>query len=285
MFRSSRTLASAAAITVLMAAGSAHAFTVIPFTGTQGQDNNANVPLDGYPDFWSYGGSATLTQAPHAGNFTFTYTDIFNLPKVSNNSPPQTCATCAAVFNFPSGAYAVQNLNLTLTATFDKSGNFLSGNYSIAGSVPGSASPTYGTAPSGLSWTSSTSPLFTASLTGANVDLTNKALGFTTSSFGGWANQPQFTGGSTSESVWLYSQLTCQTANQSSPFCTNNTSYSFWNSFLAQLKNKNLNVTGSFSGLASIATVPIPAAVLLFGSGLAGLGRAFRRRGVVPAAA
>jgi len=250
---------------VLMAAGSAHAFTVIPFTA-------GGVAPDGYPDFWSENGSATLTQAKHGGNFTFTYTDIFN---------SKSCATCAAVFNFPSGAYAVQNLDLTVTATFNTSGQFLSGNYSIAGSLPPLASPTYGSAPGGYNWTSTTSPLFTATLTGANVDMTHDALGFTTSSFGGWADQNQFTGGSTSESLWLYSQLSCQTANQNSPLCTNSTTNTFWNSFLQQLKNKNLNLTGNFAGLASIATVPIPAALLLFGSGLAALGSGFRRRRAV----
>jgi hypothetical protein len=273
--KSSRTLAGVLALAAVAAGGQAMAFPVIPFVpGSPGMQNNTNVPSPGSPDFWSENGSATLTQGKHGGNFTFTYTDIFN---------SQSCPSCAAIFNFPSGAYAVQNLALTLTATFAPSGQFLSGDYSIAGSLPPWSSPTYGTAPAGKSWTTTTMPLFTATLTGANVNRTTDALGFTTSNFGGWANQPQFTGGSTSESVWLYAQMTCQTASQSSPLCTN-TNYGLWNSFLAQLKNGNLNVTGSFAGLASIATVPIPAAALLFGSGLAGLAALLRRRVAVAAA-
>jgi hypothetical protein len=277
MSKSLPMLAGTIALAAVAAGDQALAFTAVPVTGTDvNLAGNTNVPPPGYPDFWSYDGSATLTQARHDGNFTFTYTDIFN---------PHSCPSCAAVFDFPSGAYAVQNLDLTLTATFNTSGQFLSGTYSIAGSLPPSSRPTYGTAPSGVSWSSTSTPLFTAKLTGATVNMSTDALGFTTSDFGGWADQPQFTGGSTSESVWIYAQLSCQTANQNSPLCTNSTRDSLWNTFLAQLKHKDLDMTGCFKGLDSIATVPIPAAVVLFGSGLAGLGAALRRRRVAVAAA
>ena len=229
--------------------------------------NNANVPPAGYPDFWSQSGSATLTQSKSTHDFTFTYTDIFNA---------KTCPSCAAIFNFPNGAYSVGNLDLTLSAVFGPNGQFLSGNYSITGSLPAWSNPTYGTKPPGYNWSAvPNETLFTATLTGANVNFQTEELGFTTSNFSGWANQ--FSAGAP-ESVWLYTQLSCQTASQSLPYCSDNTHNSFWNSFLAQLKNGNLNITGNFTGLASIATVPIPAAALLFGSGLAGLGAALRRR-------
>jgi hypothetical protein len=275
--KSSKIAAGAAVLAALSVGGTASAFTVVPFSDApndQSGINNTVVPAPGYPDFWSYNGSGDLSQAKHGGNFTFTYTDTYSA---------RGCPTCAAVFNFPSGAYAVSNLSLTLTAIFAPSGQFLSGSYTIGGSLPPSSMPTYGSSPPGKSWTTTTSPLFTATLTGANVDFTHDALGFKTSSFGGWANQPQFAGPGP-ESIWIYSQLTCQTSNQSSPLCTANTnpssnsSMSLWVSFLHQLKNDNLNVTGKFGGLAAIATVPLPGAVWLFGSGLVGLGGMLRRR-------
>jgi hypothetical protein len=283
MSKCSKILAGALALATVAAGGQAFAYGVNPFEGSaispriapaispaNSGINTANVPPPGYPDFWSKSGGATLTQSKSTHDFTFTYTDIFN---------SKSCPSCAAIFNFPAGAYAVGNLDLTLTAVFGPNGQFLSGNYSIYGSLPGWSSPTYGTKPRGVSWNPVTAQsLFTATLTGANVNFQTEELGFTTSNFGGWANQPQFTGSSTHESVWLYAQLACQTTNQNQPYCSDNTHYSFWNSFLAQLKNGNLNITGNFSNLASIATVPIPAAALLFGSGLAGLGAALRRR-------
>lgn len=260
MSRSSRILAGAATLVAALAGSAAFASTC--------RINCANVPQPGYPDFWGQSATATLTQGKNH-DFTFTYTDVYS-PKGSG----------AAIFNFQNGAYLVSNLDLVLTAVFAPNGQFLSGTYTISGSLPGWNTPTYGTKPGGYNWsaTGQQSPLFSATLTGANVNSSTEELGFTTSNFGGWADQKQFTDGSTSESVWVYAQLSCQTANQSLPYCSNKTNYSFWNSFLAQLKNGNLNVTGNFTGLASIATVPLPAAALLFGSGLAGLGAALRRR-------
>jgi hypothetical protein len=289
MLRSSKILLGVAALAALTTAGNALAFQIVPFTGTPGTPyNNSPVPLAGYADFWTYNGNAQFQSLGKGQNkvYEFSYT---------------MSSSAAAVFNFPSGAYVVTNPQVTVTAFWSGSDNFLTSyngqasSYVITGTaasnggtvLPGSNMPSYGTGPTGNTWTTVTGTknnpvvLFSANLTGANVDLNNGALGFSTNNFGGWANQPQFAG--TSESLWIYRQLTCQTSNQSAPLCSNKTATDGWNVFLQQLKNGNLNNTGMFTGLASIATVPIPGALLLFGSGLLGLGRFVRRRSVAAA--
>jgi len=60
------------------------------------------------------------------------------------------------------------------------------------------------------------------------------------------------------------------------------TANSDWNSFLAEIKDHTALKGKTFYGIASIATVPLPAGILLLGSGLLGLGGLFRRRAGQP---
>jgi hypothetical protein len=258
-------LAGAVAIAVLGVAGVAEAFTVPSLIGT-------GVSSPGYPDFWGANVEANLTQSGRGNSATFT---LSLAGSTSACSARGTLAACsAAIFNFPSAAYLVGNESINLTATFNSSGQLLSGTYAISGSLPASSSPTFGSSPAGYSWGSQpTQTLLTANLTADTVNSGSQALGFSATFTGGWADTPQFTGGNTTESVWLYSLLSGrdETSGQ-------NMGNSAWNSFLAQLKSGSGLKANTFYGIASIATVPIPGAVWLLGSGLAGLGAMLRRR-------
>ena len=86
MIRSSKVLASAAAIAVLMTTGIAHAFSVPNFKGT-----DPSIASPGYPDFWSANFAATLTKNP--GNI-YTLSITATDPNVG-------------IFNFPNAAYLV----------------------------------------------------------------------------------------------------------------------------------------------------------------------------------
>jgi hypothetical protein len=268
-----RTLAGAAAVAVLATAGNAYAFTVPNFKGT-----DPSIGSPGYPDFWAANVSASLTQN---SNGSFLLSVAGNSNACGSSSTLNNCS--AAIFNFPSGAYVVGNESIKITANFDSTGHLLTGSgyndsYEIDGSLAAWSSPSAGTKPSGVNWAAQpVEKLFSTTLTALTVDSTNEAVGFKSTNFGGWANQKQFTGGSTTESVWLYSVLN---AFSNSWNGTSNTSDPAWNNFVAELKNHSSNSklkATTFYGIASIATVPIPAALWLLGSGLAGLG-VFRRR-------
>jgi hypothetical protein len=259
MIRSSKVLAGAAAIAVLVTTGVAHAFTVPDFKGT-----DPSIAAPGDPDFWSANFAATLEKNP--GNvYTLSIT---------------ACDPNIGIFNFPGAAYVVGNESVKLTANFDSTGHLLtnlSNTFEVDGSLKSSSSPDFGSPPGGFAWSAQPiEKLWSTTLTAVTVDSPDEALGFKATGFGGWANQKQFTGGSTTESVWLYSLL----AGVSSWSKLAGQNDAAWNSFLAEVKNHGNGglKAGTFYGIAAIATVPIPAAVWMLCSGLAGLGAAFRRR-------
>jgi hypothetical protein len=245
---------------LLSLSGAAQALSVPNFNGP-------GVSSPGYPDFWGADVSATLTQNK---NGTFTLSVIGSEAACPRG---QTCN--GALFNYASGAYFVSNETMNITANFNANGQFTSGSYSIFGSVPGSSNPTFGKAPSGVSWgPSGTTTLLTATLTGDTIDSSDEALGFKETITGGWADQSKFTGTpATAESVWLYSLLSGFSESSG-----DNTKNSAWNNFLSELKNGHGLKANTFSAIGSIATVPLPGALILLGSGLLGLGGAARRR-------
>jgi hypothetical protein len=260
-----------AAVVALAGTSAAQAFTVPNFNGP-----DPSIGSPGYADFSALNLSASLTANSSGTVYTLT---------IQGSNPN------IGVFNFPNTAYLVGNEAVKLTASFDSTGHLLTGSgyndsYEIDGSLAASSNPTFGSKLTGFSWAAQpVEKLFSATLTGVTVDSRDEALGFRSTNFGGWANQKQFTGttGVDTESVWLYSLL-------SSSF---NSSYgssmasaahrgvfggSDWDSFLAEIKNHNHLKTGTFFGIGSIATVPLPAGILLLGSALLGLGGRLRRR-------
>ena len=268
----SRTSKIAMAVVVVLAGTSAaHAFTVPDFKGT-----DPSIGSPGYPDFSALNLSASLTA--NRSDTVYTLTIQGSNPNIG-------------IFNFPNTAYLVGNEEVKLTAYFDSTGHLLTGSgyndsYEIDGSLAASSKPTFGSKLVGYSWaTQPVEKLFSATLTGVTVDSKDEALGFGSTNFSGWANQKQFTGtsGKDSESVWLYSLLSSLGGSYGSNM-TSGTHWgggwggSDWNNFLAEIKNHSHLNSATFFGIGSIATVPLPAAFLLFGSGLLGLGGVLRRR-------
>lgn len=174
-----------------------------------------------------------------------------------------TGATGPFVFQYdPSTSFNV-NGTFNLSATFNSTGTFIGGNVGITGTIPGYNGP-------GNAGTVATASqnLFSANLSAFNVDIaspsSNDALGFTTdkASFSGWASQ--FAANS-NESVYLYA---------------------FGAHGLMSLFTNPRFTPGSSITLQgqAVTTVPIPAAVWLFGSSLAFLtGVGARRKKAAPA--
>jgi hypothetical protein len=251
---------AAVSLAALLLTGVAHALTVPDF-----KSPDPSIGSPGYPDFWAANFSASLTANSQGTVYTLT---------IQGSNPN------IGIFNLPNSAYLVGNEQVKLTASFDSTGHLLTGSgykdsYEIDGRLAASSSPTFGSKPGGLSWAAQpVETLFSATLTDVTVDSKDDALGFRSTNFGGWANQKQFTGGSTTESVWLYSLLAPLAAYNSQVNTVNND----WNNFLAEIKNHTALKGNAFYGIGSIATVPLPAGILLFGGGLLGLGGLFRRR-------
>jgi len=271
MTRISTGVTGALLVCLLAVAGVAHADTVPIFGGP-------GVPSPGFPDFWGTNGDATLTRNRN-GSFTL------------------SVVGSAANFNIPGASYRVGNGTMNITAIFSSKGVFTSGTYTLTGSLPASSSPTSGSAPTGFSWGAQpTETLLTANFTADAVDSSDEALGFTEIITGGWADQAQFTSGGP-ESVWLYSLLSgtgMDSEDSGNDHCLRSDSMcmngfrgkrrSSWDKFLADLVSGQRLTPKTLVAIGSIATVPLPGAAWLLGTGLAGLiGLAHRRRRAVAA--
>ena len=278
MIRTSTAVSLALTACVAVFASVAHAYTVPDF-GAPG------VPVPGYPSFWGSNVDATLRRDAN-GMFTLSVAGS----TVACDSAHTRSSCSGAIFNFPGAAYLVGNETLNITANFTSSGTFTSGTYSITGSLPASSNPSFGSAPAGFSWgAQGTETLLTANLTGDAVDSSREALGFNEVITGGWADQPQFTSG-VAESVWLYSLLSgpdhdahadadCWKRGFGCKGDSGRKGASAWNRFLAELRDAHDLRPGTFTAIGSIATVPLPGALALLGSGLLGMvGMARRRR-------
>lgn len=229
--------------------GPAHALTVPSF-------NIPGFADTGYVDFINKGLTVDvnkLTSGPNtyyeltatgSGNFTFNYQPI--------------------QYGGTSGTY-------NLTARFNQNGTLTNAygpnTLSISGAVPASS------AGAPTSWSAHSGTLFTADLTAVGYDAANDAVGFQTGNFGGWANQSQFTTGSTVESVYLFDTTGLSIANGGTG------GVGALTALINALTAGNLNnaglLTGTYNNVQSIATVPLPAPLALLGSGLVVL---FRRR-------
>jgi hypothetical protein len=284
MLRTSTSVSLTLAACLLACGAAARADMVPAFTAP-------GIPAPGSPSFWGNNVDATLSRN---GNGTFTLSVVGSSAGCGSAHTRSGCS--AATFNLPGAAYLVGNESISITANFSASGMFTSGAYSITGSLPASSSPLFGSAPAGVSWgAQGTETLLTANLTGDAVDSSDEALGFNEVITGGWADQPQFASGGP-ESVWLYSLLSGfdgdrdqnDQGNQGSSGCwkrgfgcridSGHKGDSAWDRFLAELQSGRGLKPGKFTAIGSIATVPLPGAVLLLGSGLLGLAGMARRR-------
>jgi hypothetical protein len=212
----------------------------------------------GFPDFAALNFSASLQGSSQSG-YVLTIT----------GRDPNFGA-----FNFKGGSYDVGNEEIELTAHFTSTGQLIKSQpntIEIFGSLPASNRPSSGKAPKGESWSKQPFELlFEAVLTGVGADLKKDALGFSTKDFSGWADQRRFTGSANpTESLWLYSIC-------SGLFGGGNS----WDRFVADIADHKSLHDATFTGISSIATVPLPASGLLMLGGLAGLGAMVRRRRV-----
>lgn len=238
-----RHLASSAFVILL--AGSPlvlHAATYDPSELTGG----GGVPPAGYPSFQQWQDvKITLTRNGSGPSRTYTLSADFIPVGTSNYNSFRLN---------PSSSYAITNSTVNLTANFNAPvGNalpvFTSGQLSIQGDipswdVPGIAAPT-------------NTNLYTADLSGYYVDPVGTggskgSLGFSTTNAGGWASAFQTV---PTESVYLYD------------FNVPGLISTFYSSKIK---------TATWAQATQVTTVPIPAALWLFGSAL-GIISGFRR--------
>lgn len=174
-------------------------------------------------------------------------------------------ATGSGTFTFYSPdtahAYAGTGGSYALSAAFNADGSYAgTGSLTIKGALAGTPSA-WGTAPT------ATTTLWSTQLPEFGYSQSQDALGFKTTTFGGWANKPMFTGGSTAESLYLFDFLGVNGGNGSLQPLVN-----------ALASHNPAAGVGTYNVVESIATVPIPAPFILFGSGVLSLFGLRRKR-------
>lgn len=214
-----------------------------PILSSINSDNNANSANFPKPIAVDYSfnnrGLDVSVATKTGGGYTLTATSAGNINFYQNSSNVSTMGS---------------GKGYTLTANFDKNSNFIATGSSLT--ILGTLNSTLG----GTAQKSTT--LFSANLTDFGTDANTAAIAFKTKFNPSWSNQIKFTGGSTSESVYLFDQVGL-----------NNGGHGRLSSLIAALNARNLGSINNqhFVGVESIASVPLPLPVLLFGSGLTAL--------------
>ena len=222
-----------------------------PLLSSINSDNNAASanfpkPIDIDYSFNNRGLDVSVAPKIGGGGYTLTATNAGNINFYQNK---------AGVSSSGTGTYTLK-ANFDTTGTFNKNGSSLT--------ITGSLNDTLG----GTGSTSSpTTKLYSAQLTDFGTDASTAEIAFKTSFNASWSNQKKFTGGSTGESVYLFDQVGL-----------NNGGHGRLSSLINALNTKNLASVSNqhFVGIESIASVPLPLPIVLFGTGLTaliGLGR------------
>lgn len=223
-----------------------------------------SVPAAGAPNFYT---GANLTFSKVSGGYQLTGTKTGSTFTFNQDASTGWNVTNGA-FDFKAKFNSVLGLPV-----FNSSGSYVS----IKGKIPGyngSGNVLYdGSTASGFQSTNvktTTGQLYKADLVGIGLDVNPIGLGFTTDASDDWGWASQFM--SVNESVWFY--LLGNTT-----FGGKTYSSSIWDKCLEEIgKNKKSTWSISFNNVGSVTTVPVPAAVWLFGSAMAGLVGFGRRR-------
>ncbi len=158
-------------------------------------------------------------------------------------------------------AVQASGTNYSLVANFSSNGTF---------DASGSSLTINGTVPTISGVAGTTGLLYSADLTGVGYNAATGQLGFNThfNNNAAWSLNPVFNGGSTGEVVYLFDQVGLTTGHGNL-------------SGLISALNAGTPgaAVGSLAGIQSIASVPLPLPVVLFGTGLTALmGFARKRR-------
>jgi hypothetical protein len=205
--------------------------------------NAPGIPAPGYPDFLN-GNNVTLVFGQISKN-------KYSVDGYSASVGDYVLAAVgtSGVFNLnPSSSSKVNNEIFAMYAEFNSSGQFLSGGETIYGCEPPGASCKF----------SQIQNLYTVSFNEYGVSTSTVGLGFETvySTASGWAKQYQ----STNESLYLYAASMASLDS-------------------ALKSGKGLSSFNGFSTTVSeLTTVPLPAAVWLFGPAFAAVFGVMRRR-------